>query len=417
MQTFNDKDLGKWLFGWFFQWYTPRFDAFSFALRRQQEYEADRAAAQASGASEAAEALVSVNLKGNYVEQKFWPSIYEKAAVQTSPVNAFSTLSSALVEPLPRDEAAKWLRRSLREETGFSDTHPALPDRLRALGYPTPTDESALEALQDRLSAPPAPNAAEYYFGDQLAPLTARLDEEWTSGVEEKSKSDELTDEELWDRARLTAEFRTNAEALPFFRALYERDPSNPKYAFVLGMTLLEEEQEEGVRLVEEAMAREPALSTPGSAAIREYLIVTERREEAKRYEKQAYDSMERDMLAEQERSGVTAGDKFLPHGLAPEEVERLRQEFEPIEKVAEAYLVRKQVQHFPDRPFYVFLLAPNNSWFTIRATANHGEMVEAVAEGVKPPGQSMCVVISSETGGIAKKIKKVPNSLIFKRS
>ncbi|MGH2948011.1 MAG: M48 family metallopeptidase [Solirubrobacteraceae bacterium] len=58
------RSRGIWLFRRFFEWYSPYFAAYSFALARQDEYVADRAAAEATSPTAAAGALVRVDLTG-----------------------------------------------------------------------------------------------------------------------------------------------------------------------------------------------------------------------------------------------------------------------------------------------------------------------------------------------------------------
>src|SRR5207248_8888294 len=46
------------LFEWFFNWYAPYFSAYSFVLRRADEYVADRCAVELAGVRSASEALI-----------------------------------------------------------------------------------------------------------------------------------------------------------------------------------------------------------------------------------------------------------------------------------------------------------------------------------------------------------------------
>ena len=69
------RQRGSWVFTLFFKWYAPLFDAYSFALRRAQEYEADRAAARIAGPRALADALMSVTIKGAYLEDRYWPEV------------------------------------------------------------------------------------------------------------------------------------------------------------------------------------------------------------------------------------------------------------------------------------------------------------------------------------------------------
>lgn len=59
----DENSLAGWLNGRFMRWYVPRFLAQSFALARQDEYEADRISAKLVGAQTAGAALIEIDLK------------------------------------------------------------------------------------------------------------------------------------------------------------------------------------------------------------------------------------------------------------------------------------------------------------------------------------------------------------------
>ncbi len=58
--------------------------------------------------------------------------------------------------------------------------------------------------------------------------------------------------------------------------------------------------------------------------------------------------------LAQLERSNVSAKDVFEPHGLISAEEANIVAQMESQSHVKEAYLVRKKLEHFPDKPLYV---------------------------------------------------------------
>ena len=118
----------------FLAWYFPRFVARTFALARQDEYEADRIAARLLGAEVAAAALTELALKGDWLQQHFWPSHWAQAAEHAVPLGPYVQMRKLLALPLPPALAERSLRQALRRASGVDDTHPALRDRLEALG-------------------------------------------------------------------------------------------------------------------------------------------------------------------------------------------------------------------------------------------------------------------------------------------
>jgi Zn-dependent protease with chaperone function len=120
----------------FLAWYFPRFVARTFALARQDEYEADRISARLLGGEIAAAALTEIALKCDWVQQQFWPGHWAQAADHALPIGPYQQMRKLLVLPLPDAFAQRSLRQALRRISGFDDTHPGLRDRLQGLGAP-----------------------------------------------------------------------------------------------------------------------------------------------------------------------------------------------------------------------------------------------------------------------------------------
>lgn len=118
----------------FLGWYFPRFVARTFALARQDEYEADRIAAQLLGGEVAGAALTEIALKSAWLQHHFWPSHWAQAVDHDLPVGPYERLRKLLPLPLPDEFARRSLRQALRRISGFDDTHPVLRDRLEGLG-------------------------------------------------------------------------------------------------------------------------------------------------------------------------------------------------------------------------------------------------------------------------------------------
>jgi hypothetical protein len=65
-------------------------------------------------------------------------------------------------------------------------------------------------------------------------------------------------------------------------------------------------------------------------------------------------DDDEKITLAQQERSSISAGDRFESHDLSASAQAKLVEQLSRYPQVKEAYLVRKTLQYFPEKPFYV---------------------------------------------------------------
>ena len=137
----------------FFRWYFPRFAAKTFALARQDEYEADRVAARLLGTRVVAGALTEIEVKSAWYAETFWPAHWSRAAHEPTPVGPFSAMAPRLRAPVAPDLARVALRAALRRVSDVDDTHPVLRDRLEALdekpGLPSWSEKSALALLAD----------------------------------------------------------------------------------------------------------------------------------------------------------------------------------------------------------------------------------------------------------------------------
>lgn len=137
----------------FFRWYFPRFAARTFALARQDEYEADRISGRLLGGSVAAAALTEISVKGAWYAEAFWPGHWSRAEREAQPAGPFAAMYERAAIPPPSDFARRALRLALRRVSDVDDTHPVLRDRLHALRQrarlPEWSTQPALELLAD----------------------------------------------------------------------------------------------------------------------------------------------------------------------------------------------------------------------------------------------------------------------------
>ncbi len=117
----------------FLHWYFPRFLARTFALARQDEFEADRIAGKLLGREVAAAALTEIAIKSQWMSEQFWPRHWASAADHTQAPGPFTAMRKLLGLPPDADFARHTLRQTLKQISDVDDTHPVLRDRLEAL--------------------------------------------------------------------------------------------------------------------------------------------------------------------------------------------------------------------------------------------------------------------------------------------
>ncbi|HEY1131748.1 MAG TPA: M48 family metallopeptidase [Roseateles sp.] len=130
----NDSGMAAAATQAFLNWYFPRFAAKTFALARQDEYEADRIAGRLVGHEAAAAALVEIEVRGAWLQQQFWGDHWRGAAEAALPVGPFKVMRAQLLQPPEPGFAGEALRQALARVSDLDDTHPSLRDRVASLG-------------------------------------------------------------------------------------------------------------------------------------------------------------------------------------------------------------------------------------------------------------------------------------------
>ncbi len=386
---------GSWVFEKFFSWYAPYFGAYSFVLRRADEYVADRCAADLTSPRSAASALVSVNMKGRYLEEVFWPGQFKLVKESATPPAAPFTQTAQLLgspfaspsvaapssldfktSPLP---LSRWLSRAFQDKTDYADTHPCLADRLAAMGFKAA--DSSLHSpeywgwLPDQQARTPLPSAAAHYLGTAQAELTRQLDEKWHKTVvfqweerhkemqegkkrlqelQQKSQDAPLSKDELWEQITLTHELENAETAIPLARQLLEADPKHAPAQFALGQMLLDQDDEAGIEHLLRACELETDATLAAYGSIYHFLSEHGRVEEAEKYRDKSYDFQDTFELAMEERAQITERDEFLAPALSPELMAKLLEFLHNQKGVAAAHLVRKKVQHLENKPVHI---------------------------------------------------------------
>jgi Zn-dependent protease with chaperone function len=411
---------GRFMFVPFFNWYAPTFAAYSFVQARRQEYEADRAAAEAYGAAPLGHALVRLNLKGQELDNHYWPSIFKAADDSPTPAAApYRGLMSAERRGFVA-EAPEQLRQALELKTSTADTHPCLRDRLAALGRP-PCVPPVLGA-----------SAAEHLFGASLGALVARFDAEWQTAVAEwwrgryehvkngRAKLTaaatrpraELNDVELYEYASLLEELDDAAKAFDIYRELVVERGARRGAKFSFARMLLLRNDESGIGLFEELMRDMPEATLPACDLIVGYLRSRGRQAEAQPYIDRYIARHEQEQRARAERETVRVKDKFLPHTLSADALASLKEALARHRRqIKLAYLVRKQVPE-GEPPLHVVGVLRRSSLFKLESSEANRRLVNELAGEVRV-AEVIFIWLNGEQRTFKKPFKRVAGSRI----
>ncbi len=370
-QQFSER--GGFFFKRFFAWFGPKFNAYSFVLARAQEYAADAASARLVGADPAAQALVIAQIGHDYQESQVWKPVWQRVPHDPEPTaRPFAQLLEGGHRYGDWNDAEARLQRAMQHRTNWSDTHPALNDRLAALGKTA--------------AVPPAAgqSAAAVFLGPTAEVLAKEFDDRWRAGVaqpwrerheqrqqerrelitlDEKAASDTGLDTgESWRQAVLTETVHDSATALPRFQAFAEAHPEIAEARYAIGQILLRQGDERGIAIIDKVMQQDPNAIKPGAVLIHEFLMERGRAAEAKPYIDawQARDELEQRAAAE--RAEFSPKDHYLSPDIDDAQRTRLREACAGLGWLAKVWLVRKQVDVFPEQPAYLLLAKPR--WY-----------------------------------------------------
>jgi Zn-dependent protease with chaperone function len=409
------------IFSSFFNWYAPFFSAYSFVLARANEYEADRCAAEMAGQQNAADALVNVEVRGAYLSSTFWPQLSRQADCEPEPpTQPYHKLAQALTQEIDSETAQQRLATALEEKTDTADTHPCLRDRLLALGVDPTAVKPTVKFHR---------TAAEYFLDTALDNYTDQLNQEWQTNVtfqwkerytyasqlqtslsalEQKAQNSTLSVEEAWNRAQWTLELKDREVALPLLKAVLEQDSNHAEANYVMGRILADQSNPEAIPYLEAAMQQDRSKTLVGCQIIGYLLSQQERESEVEVYRRRAEAYYEMLVLAETERSQVSASDEFMSHRLSQSDMANLCQQLRQYPHIQEAYLVQKKVHHLPEKPLYVMMVVRKSSLWKLESSNRDEQVFNQLANELKFPGHFWIAVLNDSTKPLFKKLKKV---------
>ena len=358
----------------FLRWYGPWFEVYVAVLRRMQERVADAAAVSVAGPRGMAEALMNSHLREMLLVRRLWPAVHDGARASAEPrVAPFRGFIDGLRVALPTELASAWLDEVLAERTELDAAHPALPERLAMLGIAA----EAAAALA-RLEAVPE-SAAERLLGTALPALAERLDARWRARVADAWREryetaqamraelaslehavDALTPDAAYRRAELVDELHGAEAALALLRGVLAMAPDHNAAALRLGQLLVERDDADGVPLLERAALQNPRVGASAYAALQRFALRRRDTRAALGYESRAAQAARRLERDETERRELWERDSLATPTLSSESDQRLRAALARHDSVREAYVVRKELSVYPDRPLHLVVFRGN---------------------------------------------------------
>lgn len=403
----------------FYDWFIAEFSAYSFALSRRCEYEADAFAARIAGPEHAGAALCAVAVHGDAVGSLFWRDVWKQAETSKD-INAlapYSRLPAFLAQA--RDDA-EIVRRTQKEKTGYAGTHPATMDRLKALAQPFtaprpvsrsaaadllgPLEQQLMEAFNARwrMEAGPYWQAAH----DDHQNFTKRH-------AELKGRAlAELSREELAELVQAAHRAQDDAAVIRVSEEILRRDPASAGAQLnIAGLRLLNERDESQIPVIESCIGQKPELLPAACQYVIDHYHRRERPEAAQPWEERLGAWEYERAAADEERGLVLESDAYAPHGLPEETVAQLAAHCGRHKVLHTVYVARKQVKYMPEYPCYLVAFRRRGQMF--RSDRKIQDDINAFIAQSQLPG-SFLFIPADGVKGLESKLKKIPGASIY---
>ena len=418
-----------------FRWFVPKLTAYSAVLSRVHEFAADRHALKHSRDANLDETLVRSELGRQFMERRFWPEIWKGAHdLPRTPAEVFSRLLP-MARTVSNEDLRRWTKSALLCKSGPLDSHPDLSARLTAVE--STVDPQEWTDTIGSLGFVPASTAASEYLGRELTRFEKELTEQWARGsfliwedhfkrfernremlrqLKDCENGRALNCEEMIQRGLCIWNLDGPAASEPFLRSAQAAYPNNPEAAFSVGRCLLAQDKEEGIAYMERVISLVASqIRHEGTLEICKYLRRHKRDEEAIAFFNRVAREDEMQQRIAVERGNISQSDPVISHGLDALRIEKISSMVQTLDWVLEAYFFRKLTPLSPDQPLYLLALKPRRG-FMIPAFHQGMTAFDQVAALNCYPLETRFLVLDGSQPLLEKKIRKLPDSLLFKR-
>lgn len=435
IRVHEERSYASFLFEPFLKWYAPYLNAYSFVLARAQEREADTYAVELAGKDTTALALTRLETKMRGVMEDFWPDFFRGAKEQSlTPRDTFTQMLSGYEKPVGHTKAQRWFLEALRVPTGYEDTHPALGDRLAAIGFHKDGEE--ITRLVDAVVKADdlEESAAARYLNQLPEDFEASMNRLWRERVgqawverhneikklsqrlaelDQHAKTRALTVDEQWERITALAQIEEPTAAVPALQALLNEVPDHVNANYAMGSILLEQGNTEGVTYLEKTISNNPNTAYQACVLISGFYLEQGNNELADVYRKRAEEYYKKAVLFQEQATTFSASDQFTPHGLEEDRVKQLQAQLAKVYGLEAAYLVRKTLDG-TDEPLYVFAVVASYTWKD-GVSAKHLEpLFDDLSANVELPSPVSMLSLDGPHAYLLDRLSRIPGAKLY---
>lgn len=172
----HSKNFFSKILRYFFQLYSPLYQALLAPLLQEEELEADRYGMDLINDRDMVECLVYEEVVAHFLETKFWPKIYHLARRSKTPeFLPYSQITKVVKAGITDDEISETIQAALKLDVNNPAPMPSLRARLNHLGHAKPLPPKRLNKT-----------AADYYLGSSLGKIIELFDKRWLAKIKSK---------------------------------------------------------------------------------------------------------------------------------------------------------------------------------------------------------------------------------------
>lgn len=431
-----ERHYASFLFEPFLKWYAPYLNAYSFVLARAQERHADEYAVDLAGKETAAVMLARLAVKGRSLSEEFWPKFFRQSKEESkTPVDPFEQMLGGLEQSIDPVNTQKWFFEELRVPTGYDDTHPALADRLEAIGYAK--DSAEVTGLLDTVvqAEQQTQPASAYYLREvpddfvlrqnrllreQLAPTWSQAHERAKKSLkrfgelEAQARERALTLDEQWERVALIIQVQDQKAAIPSLQTFLQEHPEHAGAHFALGAILLEEQNADGIKHLEQAMELKPETVGDASMLLAGFYFQRGEKALAEECRQRGAAYYENEQRRSERALAFSQQDNFIPHDVSLDVLKEIQGQLHKAWGLSEAYLCRKVIEGTDSVYVLAFLAA--NSWKDGVNDKHLGPLFDDLMNIAVLPSPLVFIALDLNHMDLLPKIRAVPEALIYKR-
>jgi hypothetical protein len=269
-----------------FKSYWSKYQRWSRPALRWNELERDTLLNQQVCVDHVLEVLAVDALVRRYLEQRFWPALYDSAKRDAEPPRPHSGFQKALRTQLTPQIINQWLAEAVNEPEPEYAVRPAMSERLFNLG----SERLAPVCLEGE-------NAANALLPGSLVSVISEIDKGWRARVRDRwqreharhakgraclaalqrrSLTRRIKGHHAMTYAKLAKHYLTTDDAVAVYRRIAEMNPDDANVLIRVGRLLLSDEVDEGAALVNRATRLDPRLARKAQKILAHFQIATD---------------------------------------------------------------------------------------------------------------------------------------------